>query len=339
MVTLFDTGNKAQAQALEQQLTAAAVPSATGTHWEEKKPDWYMMNTNTRTTAIVLYGIAHVDPQNALLKNAVRWLMTMREQGHWETTQETAWSVVGLSEFMRQSGELDANYTYQVSVNGKPLGQEAVTKANVAENQQFSVAMKDLLTDMANELLFTRTDGAGNLYYSAFLRYYLPADQLAALNRGIIVARQYYAVDQATLKPTAEQVNRVRVGDYVQVKLTIIAPTNLNYVLVEDPLPSGFEAVDTSLKTTSAGASAPELEKQISDCTSCRQYYNPYWYYWANTELRDDRVALFSNFLSTGTYEYTYLMRASVGGDFTVLPTVAQQMYEPDVFGRSAGNS
>lgn len=337
MVTLFDSNNKTQASALEQELTAAAIPSATGTHWEEKAPEWYMMNTNTRTTAIVLFGITHVDPQNALLKNAVRWLMTMRQQGHWETTQETAWSVLGLTAYMKASGELNADFKYQVTLNNKTIGDETVTKANVTDNQQFNVAMKDLLTNTANDLVFTRTDGTGNLYYSAFLDYYLPVTNLKPLDRGIFIARQYYAVNQATLKPTGEQVTSANVGDYVQVKLTIIAPTSLNYLQVEDPLPSGFEAVDTSLKTTSAGASSPELEKQDNKCSECDQYYYPYWYYWSNTELRDDRVALFADSLPRGTYEYTYLMRASVSGNFTVLPSVAQQMYEPDVFGRSAG--
>src|SRR4030095_8305764 len=106
--------------------------------------------------------------------------------------------------------------------------------------------------------------------------YYLPDENIPALNRGVIVGRQYFAVDQATLKPTAEQITSANVGDYVQVKLTIIAPTNLNYLLVQDPLPSGFEAVDTSLKTTSAGASSPELEKQVSECIACGEYYHPY---------------------------------------------------------------
>ncbi len=340
MMALNRSGNRTQAQALEQELVSAAIPSATGTHWEEKRPDWYMMNTNTRTTAIVLYGLARQSAAGGttppLLANAVRWLMTMRQQGHWETTQESAWAILGLTEYMKQTGELNADYAYQVAVNGTELGQETVSRANVTENKKFSVAIKDLVLDAANELVFQRTEGPGNLYYSAFLRYYLPADQIPALDRGVVVARQYYAVDQATLKPTARAINSVQVGDYVQVKLTIIAPIDLNYLLVEDPLPSGFEAVDTSLRTTSAGATAPELEKDISQCADCGEYYRPYWYYWSNTELRDDRVALFANFLSRGTYEYTYLMRASVGGDFTVLPTTAQQMYEPDVFGRSA---
>lgn len=337
MMALHKNGNNAQAEALLQQLTANAIPSASGTHWEEKQPDWFMMNTDTRTTAIVLYGIARVDPQNALLKNAVRWLMTMRAQGHWETTQETAWALLGLTEYMKQSGELDAKYTYEVAVNGKSLGTEQVTQENLTDNKNFNVAMKDLLLDAANELLFTKGEGPGNLYYSAFLNYYLPAENIPALDRGVYVMRQYFKVDQATLKPTATQITSANVGDYVQVKITIISPINLHYLLVEDPLPSGFEAVDTSLKTTSAGATAPELAKDISDCTACSEYYYPYWYYWTNTELRDDKVALFADYLSRGTYEYSYLMRASVIGDYTVLPTTATQMYEPDVFGRSSG--
>jgi uncharacterized protein YfaS (alpha-2-macroglobulin family) len=298
-----------------------------------------MMNTDTRSTAIVLYGIARVNPTNALLANAVRWLMTMRQQGHWETTQETAWSVLGLTEFMKATGELAADYAYQVVLNDKTLGEEQVTKANVAENQDFNVAMQDLVTATANELLLTRTEGPGNLYYNAYLNYYLPVDRIQPLDRGVLVARQYFAVEQATLKPTDELISSAEVGDYVQVKLTIIGESDLHYLLVEDPLPSGFEAVDTSLKTTAAGAAAPELEKQISECVGCSEYYHPYWYYWSNTELRDDKVALFADYLSRGTYEYSYLMRASVSGDFTVLPTFAQQMYEPDVFGRGAGTS
>jgi uncharacterized protein YfaS (alpha-2-macroglobulin family) len=43
----------------------------------------------------------------------------------------------------------------------------------------------------------------------------------------------------------------------IQVKLTIVAPTDLHYLLVEDPLLAGFEAIDTSLRTASAAAQAP----------------------------------------------------------------------------------
>ena len=52
-------------------------------------------------------------------------------------------------------------------------------------------------------------------------------------------------------------VDSAQVGDVIKVKLTIIAPTDLHYVVVEDPLPAGFEGVDLSLKTTSVVGERP----------------------------------------------------------------------------------
>ena len=70
-------------------INSEALNSATGTHWEEAQPDYYSMNTDTRSTAIVLAALARLDPENALLPNVVRWLMSVRKDGYWGTTQET----------------------------------------------------------------------------------------------------------------------------------------------------------------------------------------------------------------------------------------------------------
>ena len=53
--------------------------------------------------------------------------------------------------------------------------------------------------------------------------------------------------------------------------------------------------------------------------------------------MRDDRVALFATYLPRGTYEYTYLLRASMAGEFKVMPSTASEFYFPQVFGRSDG--
>jgi len=69
--------------------------SATGTHWEEAQPDYWNMNTDIRSTAIVLWTLSRLEPKSDLLPNTVRWLMAAREEGHWESTQDTAWSLLG----------------------------------------------------------------------------------------------------------------------------------------------------------------------------------------------------------------------------------------------------
>jgi uncharacterized protein YfaS (alpha-2-macroglobulin family) len=67
---------------------------------------------------------------------------------------------------------------------------------------------------------------------------------------------------------------------------------------------------------------------------------SPYWYWWHwynRSELRDEKVVLFADYLYRGTYEYSYTMRATLPGEYKVIPTVANEFYFPEVFGRSNG--
>jgi uncharacterized protein YfaS (alpha-2-macroglobulin family) len=339
LMALKKTG-QSQAQAVLSELTSAAITSATGAHWEEKQPDFWGMNTNTRTTALAIMAIGRADPKNALLANAVRWLMVARKEGHWETTQVTAWSVLALTEFMASTGELSGSYTYQLTVNGKPIGDGSVDKSNVDQSRQLVVAIRDMLQTTSAEVAITRGPGDGKLYYSAYLNYFLPADKIAALNRGIVVGRQYFAVDGQTLKPSDRQVESASIGDYVQVRLTVVAPNDLHYMVLEDPLPAGFEAVDNTLLTSSAAIASPQLKPGAIDPAASQRpdrYFSPFWQYWAHTEIRDDRVAVFATYLGRGVYEYSYTIRAGLAGTFRALPARAWEMYFPETFGRSSG--
>jgi uncharacterized protein YfaS (alpha-2-macroglobulin family) len=107
--------------------------------------------------------------------------------------------------------------------------------------------------------------------------------------------------------------------------------------VVEDMLPAGAEAIDTGLATTSMLAIDPQLRRG----TRYDEEYSGYWMWWWNwysrTELRDEKVVLFADYLGRGTYEYSYTMRAVTPGDFHVIPTVAWEFYFPEVFGRSEG--
>jgi uncharacterized protein YfaS (alpha-2-macroglobulin family) len=275
-----------------------------------------------------------------MLANAVRWLMVARKEGHWETTQVTAWSVLALTEFMASTGELSASYTYQVTVNGKPIGDGSIDKNNMDQSRELRVAIRDLLQMTSAEVAITRGPGAGKLYYSAYLNYFLPADKIAALNKGIVVGRQYFAVDGQTLTPSDRQVETANIGDYVQVRLTVVAPKDLHYMVLEDPLPAGFEAVDNTLLTSSAAVSSPQLKPGMTVPTASQRtdrYFAPFWQHWAHTEIHDDRVAVFATYLGRGVYEYSYTIRAGLAGVFRTLPARAWEMYFPETFGRSSG--
>ncbi len=317
-------------------ITSNAIVSATGAHWEEAQVDYYSMNTDTRSTAIVIAALSRIQPDHPILPNAVRWLMSIRENGgHWETTQETAWAIIGLTDFMVATGELEANYAWNVSLNGDLLDEGEIDANNIAETTKLRVEIHALLADEVNRLAFERNpvDGSvsgspGRLYYAAYLTYFKPVEEVKALDRGIVISRRYSLADDEQDKAISE----AEVGDVINVKLTVIAPNDLHYVLVEDPFPAGAEGIDTSLATTSIVGEAPSIER-----TDRRNRWGYGWWWFSHTELRDEKAVLFATFLPKGTYEYTYQIRASLPGEYRIIPTHAEQMYFPEVFGRGDG--
>ena len=291
------------------------------------------MSSDTRSTALALQALLRADPGNFLIPNAVRYLMGQRGEGHWRTTQESAVSLIALAEYIAQSGELAADYSYRASLDGKVLKEGAVNRDNLKQPISIVMALADLKLD-GSQLTLQRQaaagqTGKGRLYYTLRMRYEQDAAAVQALDRGIGVAREYSAVDTDTLSPTGQLVTQARLSDVVQVRLTLTIPEDVRYLAVEDMLPAGLEPLDTSLKTTSAAAREARLDQADQQ--------EPYWWYFSQTSIHDNRVALFATYLPKGTYHYTYLARATTAGEFKSLPATAYQMYAPEVFGRSSG--
>ncbi len=308
-------------------LAAATVMSAAGAHWEEKgPPDYWNWNTDTRTTAIVLNAFVQIDPQNLITANAVRWLMAHRQSGHWQSTQETSWSLIALTNWLTASKEYESNYQFAVGLNGALLKQEQVTKDNLTDTIKLQVQMKDLLKDTVNYLVFTRGTGTGNLYYDAYLSTTLPVKSIQPLDQGMSLSRQYFTLDDS--KNPITQIQR---GQLVRVRLTMVVPDALHYIVIDDPLPAGLEAIDASITTDTTVPTKYTV-----------QDYNERgfgWWYFTHTELRDEKVVLSADYLPAGTYVYTYLARASTAGAFNVIPPTASEFYFPDVGGRGAGST
>ena len=306
-------------------LGSKAVLSAAGAHWEEGETDYWNWNTDLRTTSIILDAFIKMDPQNPITANAVRWLMSNRTSGHWASTQETAWTLMALTDWLVASKEYETDYPYAIGLNGNKLQDGLASKDNLTETMKLNIGLKDLLVDQVNYLVLTRGTGTGNLYYSAYLTTSLPVKDVQPLDQGMVVSRQYFSPTDP--KTPITQANR---GDLVRVRLTVVLPDAAHYIVVNDPLPAGFEAVDASIATD---AQAPS--------SYTRQDFDERgwgWWYFSHVEMRDEKVVLSTDYLPAGTYVYTYLARASTAGTFNVIPPNAAEFYFPDVGGRGAGS-
>jgi uncharacterized protein YfaS (alpha-2-macroglobulin family) len=310
-------------------LSSALVVSATGAHWEESYQDWWNWNTDNRTTALGLMAMTEIDPQNQMLPNIVRGLMVARKADAWETTQETAWAVMALTEWMVTTGELHPDYTFNITLNGTKLevADNTATPENVKQSEVLQVQVAQLLADQANRLTFSRTAGQGNMYYTAHLRAFLPVPEVEPLDRGIIVSRTYSLLDDPDSKP----ITSAEVGQSVQVTITIIAPNNLYYLVIEDPIPAGADAVNPNLTTTSQVGTQPQIsrERPLSHGWG--------WWWFSNIEMRDEKVVMYATYLPRGTYEFQYVLEPGLAGEYNVIPTTGFEFYFPEVYGRSAG--
>ncbi|MFN0125023.1 MAG: hypothetical protein ACKV2V_31355 [Blastocatellia bacterium] len=50
------------------------------------------------------------------------------------------------------------------------------------------------------------------------------------------------------------------------------------------------------------------------------------------------RAEAFTTLLREGVYNYSYVARATTPGSFVVPPTKAEEMYQPETFGRGASD-
>ena len=119
----------------------------------------------------------------------------------------------------------------------------------------------------------------------------------------------------------------------MRVTLTFQLTKERRYVAVTDPLPAGFEPVESWFATTAASLA----ERQDDQGDAERSWFS--WWQrggFDHVERHDDRVLLFATRLSEGTHEFTYIARATTAGTFRTAPARAEEMYEPEVFGRTA---
>jgi uncharacterized protein YfaS (alpha-2-macroglobulin family) len=171
--------------------------------------------------------------------------------------------------------------------------------------------------------------GTGTLHYAARLKYSIDAPAPEGLEQGFVVERRY---EPAKSDETGSAATRFKAGDLVRVTLTFRLPKERRFVAVTDPIPAGFEPVESWFATT-----ASDLAREQQDEENQHGDWERWWQKggFDHVERHDDRVLLFATRLSDGEHSFTYVARATTSGTFRTAPTHVEEMYEPEVFGRT----
>jgi uncharacterized protein YfaS (alpha-2-macroglobulin family) len=289
-----------------------------------------------------------VDPQHPLVGPLAETLAQQSRAGAaawiWNT-QDYASAVTALATLDQRRRE-QSDRTVRVRAGGTLLleGGSAAQKAV----RDSSVILKGLLSSAGGQqvlrLSLDAGPGDGAIYYYLTVTEIPLAPPVVSQDHGIQVERWYERFDSRAVSTTVTE------GEMVRVRLKVTVPTLRYFVVLDDALPAGLEAVDLSLRTASAmpgpgtGASTEKGEHEESEGEDARtgwygSWDSGWWSPFDHRELRDDRVVYSATLLWPGTYTASYLARATTPGTFIKPPAHAEEMYNPGVNGRSDGGT
>ena len=311
-------------------LEGLAVQSATTVHWpltttgsRWDEYHWRSMASAEKNTGAALLALSRLRPGDEMGAKAARWLLEHRWGRGWSSTQATAFAIVGLTDHLVTSGELDADFTWTVAVDDLVLATGSVTPETVLDRiDPVRITGDDLL--VGERTLRIEKAGRGTLFYTAvgdLRRFKDGFEPTEAAGLGIDITRSYTGVvDRAAP-------DGWRVGDVVNVQLKVKTTEDLWYVVVEDMLPAGLEAMNEALAT--------ESDREPGGEPGWGRGLPWRWWGYERKELRDDKVSFFATQLPAGEHLFEYAARAITPGTFSARPAEGYAMYRPEVWGRS----
>jgi uncharacterized protein YfaS (alpha-2-macroglobulin family) len=296
-----------------------------------------VLASDRRTDGIVLDALISERPDSDLIPKVVTGLIGNQVKGHWNNVQENGFILVALQRYFATFEAQSPSFVARVWLGDTYVAEHSFEGRSI-DRRHTLVPMSEL-TDAESagdpDIVLAK-EGAGRLYYRLGLRY-APSDlTLDPRDEGFVVDRVYEAVDDAgDVSRDGNGTWHIEPGAMVRVRVTMVADANSTNMVLVDPLPAGLEALNPAL----AASPRPPPEAPTDDADAARL---PNWYGWTwfdHENLRDDRVEAYSAYLYGGTYEYTYIARATTPGVFVVPPARAEEIYAPEVFGRSASDT
>ncbi len=284
-------------------------------------PNWRWLNSSTTAQAQALRLFVAQKAKSEDLDRLLKGLLAQRRNGTWQGTYDNAEALTALVEYSKLQ-PTPPSFEATATLAGKTLS-TAKFEGYRTPSADVSVKMADLPRDR-NDLTLKKT-GQGILHYLVAYRYRLQGNQPGKLN-GLRVTRTIRpANEDKVLYKTglvAPDPLTVPVGQVYDIGLEIITDHPVDHVVVTDPLPAGFEAVDNSFQTTTPYFQAQGDSWQLDYQT-----------------IYHDRVVAFGDKLDPGVYTLHYLVRSVTPGTFLYPGAEAHLEYAPEEFGRSASSS
>ena len=259
-----------------------------------------------------------------------------KNRDHWENTQENMFCMNAMIDFARVYEKDRPAMKVTAAIDGEQFG-----KAQFNDVRDPAAKLEHLIkasdAGRTTPVVINR-QGTGRLYYATRLAYALPVELTKSANAGIEIHREY-SVERDGKWQLLNQKSSVKRGELIRVDLYVSIPAARNFVVVDDAVPGGLEPVNRDLATSSEVDARKGDFKAANDSfwfkfSDWTQFGVSRWSFY-HQEIRHDSVRFYSDYLPAGNYHLSYAAQAIATGSFSALPAMAQEMYDPDVFGKT----
>lgn len=332
-ITLHNFNDDSLLTKVLDRLQKMAVEESSFAYWGGKTWHYSWQDDKVQSTAFAAKALLLNKNNLPLITKAVRWLMQQKQGFSWRSTQETASVIFSLTDYLKFTHELNPDFNFKVFVNNKLELEKKFSKDYIFQNNPTVTidGMNDkILKHGENKIKIIKT-GEGKLYFSGLNEFYSTEIKPDAKDK-FIVSRDYYI-----LKPenrgdrivyVKEKLNgNISSGQILFVKTHVeCKEKDLQYFILEDYLPSGFEAVKDEKNF--------EIEGEND--------YHPinYWgmrprhWFYADKEYHDDKVSFFVTNVQD-EMDFSYIIQAQIPGNYNITPAQCFLMYYPEVNGNS----
>ncbi|NJK63069.1 MAG: alpha-2-macroglobulin [Synechococcaceae cyanobacterium SM2_3_1] len=246
------------------------------------------------------------------------WILGHRGSQRWLTTKATADAIVGLTTYYAATATqnpLPQEVWVRNLTTGAVLGRWVPSSTEL--QRQISLSPMDLNTELlqpGEQMLQIETQGPGTLYYSLSLEAFRPVqagEQVGGEDQGFQVERQYYTLtpreqgDGTLIYEEQELRGAARAGETLLGRVKVTAARDSNYVMIEEPLPSGAEITSQD-------------PQQLTGRTSRSDYW---WnWFWTHQTIRDDRITFSSPICPRANMNLFIYFVPRSQGSFAFLP-------------------
>jgi len=233
----------------------------------------------------------------------VRGTLSRQKKGIWGTTVANAWGVVAMGKFSEAFEKAPASGSVEAT-----LGASSARLQLQPAKQQ-----RDLEWPVGKETLSVAHTGRGAPWTIVQSRAAVPLK--APLSSGYAIKRGVAPVEQ---KDKADKANYSR-GDVYRVTLDIDAQSDMTWVVIDDPIPSGAAILGSGLGRDAGSLTLGEKRQG--------------WAWPAFIERTATAYRAYYQFVPKGKFKLEYTVRLNNPGRFELPATRVEAMYAPEMFG------